>query len=100
MLCERNEKNLSVIAVVGIEWEVWARQLLLDRVVYNSDEVMNFFQKKVWVTVLDDFDACHGVLNKMVQSLTKKVVHYSNVEAVIRKLQESVKGETLLLVCT
>lgn len=95
LLCENNEKDhLSVIAVVGLGG---LGKTTLARLVYKSDEVMSFFQKKIWVTISDDFDVIR-VLNEMVQSLTGTNPLFSNQEAAIKKLQENIKGETFLLV--
>ncbi|XP_027172182.1 putative disease resistance protein RGA3 [Coffea eugenioides] len=55
------------------------------------------FDKKIWVCVSDDFKV-KRLLNEMLQSLEGKSADTTNTEALVRKLQENLKGKSYLLV--
>ncbi|CDP14809.1 unnamed protein product [Coffea canephora] len=69
----------------------------LARMVLKNESVTKYFDEKIWVCVSDDFKV-DRLLNEMLQSLGKKDAKTTNKEALVRKLQENLKGKSYLLV--
>ncbi|WOH09386.1 hypothetical protein DCAR_0728843 [Daucus carota subsp. sativus] len=84
----------KIIAVVGMGGQ---GKTTLARMVYNKDDVINKFPKRMWVTVSDDFDFMK-ILNQMVVSLTSRPSTLENIEGLINYLQKKLKGVRFLLV--
>nr|XP_017217285.1 PREDICTED: putative disease resistance protein RGA3 [Daucus carota subsp. sativus] len=93
-VCKNHEQDLQVIAVVGMGGQ---GKTTLARMVYNKDDVINKFPKRMWVTVSDDFDFMK-ILNQMVVSLTSRPSTLENIEGLINYLQKKLKGVRFLLV--
>ncbi|KAK1364473.1 putative disease resistance protein RGA3 [Heracleum sosnowskyi] len=93
-VCKNHEQDLQVIAVVGMGGQ---GKTTLARIVYNREDVIKVFPKRMWVTVSDDFDFMK-ILNQMVVSLTSTTSMLENTEGLIKNLQKFLKGKKFLLV--
>nr|XP_027127550.1 putative disease resistance protein RGA3 isoform X3 [Coffea arabica]XP_027127552.1 putative disease resistance protein RGA3 isoform X3 [Coffea arabica] len=88
------KKDLPVISIVGMGGQ---GKTTLAQMVLKNDSVMKHFDKKIWVCVSDDFKV-KRLLNEMLQSLERKSADTTNTEALVRKLEENLKGKSYLLV--
>ncbi|KAL3498849.1 hypothetical protein ACH5RR_041581 [Cinchona calisaya] len=86
--------DLPVITIVGMAGQ---GKTTLAQLVYNNDEVVRHFEKRIWICVSDDFKV-ERLLNEMLQSLTGNKVEMTNREALVNKLQENLKEKRYLLV--
>ncbi|KAL8119167.1 putative disease resistance protein RGA4 [Apium graveolens] len=93
-VCKNHEQDLQVIAVVGMGGQ---GKTTLARMVYNKEDVIKMFPKRMWVTVSDDFDFMK-ILNQMVVSLTSTTSMLENTEGLIKNLQKYLMGKKFLLV--
>ncbi|XP_074334424.1 putative disease resistance protein RGA1 [Apium graveolens] len=93
-LCKNHEEELPIIALVGMGGQ---GKTTLARMVYNSDDVMKMFPKRMWVTGSDDFDFMK-ILNQMAVSLTSTASVLESTEGLINFLQKFLKGVKFLLV--
>ncbi|CDP15916.1 unnamed protein product [Coffea canephora] len=88
------EKDLPVISIVGMGGQ---GKTTLAQMVLKNDRVVKHFDNTIWVCVSDDFKV-ERLLNEMLQSLEGKSADTTNTEALVRKLQENLKGKSYLLV--
>nr|XP_027060972.1 putative disease resistance protein RGA3 [Coffea arabica] len=88
------KKDLPVISIVGMGGQ---GKTTLAQMVLKNDSVVKHFDKTIWVCVSDDFKV-ERLLNEMLQSLEGKSADTTNTEALVRKLQENLKGKSCLLV--
>ncbi|XP_027063770.1 putative disease resistance protein RGA3 [Coffea arabica] len=88
------KKDLPVISIVGMGGQ---GKTTLAQLVLKDDSVVKHFDKTIWVCVSDDFKVGR-LLNKMLQSLEGKNAEMTNTEALVRQLQEKLKGKSYLLV--
>ncbi|CDP14811.1 unnamed protein product [Coffea canephora] len=88
------KKDLPVISIVGMGGQ---GKTTLAQLVLKNESVTKHFDKKIWVCVSDDFKV-ERLLNEMLQSLGEKNAETTNKEALVRKLQENLKGKSCLLV--
>ncbi|KAK1393988.1 putative disease resistance protein RGA3 [Heracleum sosnowskyi] len=94
IVCKNNEQDLHVVAIVGMGGQ---GKTTLARMVFNSDDVINMFQKRMWITISDDFDLIK-ILNEMVESLNSTKSQLKNSHGLVNELQKRLKGEKFLLV--
>ncbi|KMT00232.1 hypothetical protein BVRB_1g020450 [Beta vulgaris subsp. vulgaris] len=97
MICNTTnmEGDLSTIAILGIGG---LGKTTLARRLYEHEEVDGHFgEKKVWICVSETFHI-ERLLKEMLESLTSRRIDLSNTGAIIKKLQEELKGMKFLLV--
>ncbi|XP_027172114.1 putative disease resistance protein RGA3 [Coffea eugenioides] len=94
LISSHYKKDLPVISIVGMGGQ---GKTTLAQLVLKNDSVAKHFDKKIWVCVSDDFRV-ERLLNEMLQSLEGKSAETTNKEALVRKLQENLKGKSCLLV--
>ncbi|KAK3014475.1 hypothetical protein RJ639_008204, partial [Escallonia herrerae] len=87
-------KSLSVITIVGMPGQ---GKTTLAKLIYQNEKVVGHFDKKIWVSVSDDFD-CNRILSEMVQSVTQTNPLFSNIEGILKLLQEHLNGKKYLLI--
>ncbi|KAK2975499.1 hypothetical protein RJ640_005238 [Escallonia rubra] len=87
-------KSLSVITIVGMPGQ---GKTTLAKLIYHNEKVVGHFDKKIWVSVSDDFD-CNRILSEMVQSVTQTNPQLSNIEGILKLLQEHLNGKKYLLI--
>ncbi|KAL3498853.1 hypothetical protein ACH5RR_041585 [Cinchona calisaya] len=88
------KSDLPVIAIVGMAGQ---GKTTLAQLVYNNDEVVRHFEKRIWICVSDNFKV-ERLLNEMLESLTRNKVEMTNTETLVNKLQENLKEKRYLLV--
>ncbi|CAL5348108.1 unnamed protein product [Camellia sinensis] len=87
--------DLPVIAIVGMGG---AGKTTLAQLVYKHDEVVKTFgEQRMWICVSDDFKV-ERLLNEMVECLTGNKCETQNVQGIVKKLGEKLKGKKYLLV--
>ncbi|KAM1309090.1 hypothetical protein ACFX2H_005817 [Malus domestica] len=70
----------------------------LAKSVYNQDSIRKFFEKRIWVCVSNTFDVTL-ILRRMLESLIlTKAPSKGNQDAILKKLQEELKGKRYLLI--
>ena len=86
------------IEVVGSQWvwEVWEKQPLLNAF-YNDNEVQDHFDLTAWAWVSDDFDVFR-LTKKIVESLTMKDCHNTNLDVLRVELKNNLRDKKFLLV--
>ncbi|XP_054780808.1 putative disease resistance protein RGA1 [Prosopis cineraria] len=87
-------QNVSPIAVVGFGG---LGKTALAQLVYNDDEVKEFFNKTIWVCVSDDFTVRTLVRNILESSIGQKADD-QQLELLQDKLQKDLNGKKYLLV--
>ncbi|XP_058181088.1 disease resistance protein RGA2-like [Rhododendron vialii] len=91
----RDSDMEDVIAIVGM---AGLGKTTLAQLVYKHEEVVrNFGAERMWICVSDNFKF-ETLLNEMVESLTKTKSDLQNIEAIVQKLGEKLKGKKYLLV--
>ncbi|XP_021740139.1 putative disease resistance protein RGA1 [Chenopodium quinoa] len=98
MICSSSPGNnsnsgLCVKAIVGIGG---LGKTTLARRLYNNDQIIGHFAKRIWISMSEDFDA-KRVLKEMVECPTKKA-YLTRTHAIINQLQEEIKSSKFLLV--
>ncbi|KAL8171600.1 hypothetical protein V2J09_023404 [Rumex salicifolius] len=69
----------------------------LTRKIYDNETVIQYYKKKTWIFVSQDFGLVR-ILDEMLQSLTGDKQNLSNIEAMEKKLQDCLDAERDLLV--
>ncbi|CAN6564483.1 unnamed protein product [Malus baccata var. baccata] len=89
---KNQEKNLSVMAVVGMGG---LGKTTLAKSIFNDDAIGGHFQEKMWVCVSNPFDV-NSILNRMLESL--KLAGFTSQEASLNNLKERLKGKRYMLI--
>ncbi|KAL1809334.1 hypothetical protein ACET3Z_026324 [Daucus carota] len=93
-VCKKHEEDLQVVVVAGMGGQ---GKTTLARMVFNSNDTIHNFSKRIWITVSDDFDYIK-ILNEMIESLTSKNLGLTNPQGLTNKLQKSLKGKRFILI--
>ncbi|KAK2971861.1 hypothetical protein RJ640_000878 [Escallonia rubra] len=94
LLMPNNENGLPVISIVGMGGQ---GKTTLAKQIYKNDKVVRHFDERIWVSVSDDFED-KRILNEMVQSLKQINPQLSNMEGILKILQERLKEKKYLVV--
>ncbi|KAK9997547.1 hypothetical protein SO802_022233 [Lithocarpus litseifolius] len=84
----------SVIPIVGM---AGLGKTTLAKLVYNHELVRNYFDKKIWVCVSDDFDN-EKILRGILESLTGNPSQSESKNAILRNLQKELQEKRYLLI--
>ena len=87
-------QQLSVIPMVGM---AGLGKTTLAKLVYNHELVKNYFDKKIWICVSDDFDD-KRILRRILESLTGNPSQLESKDAILQNLQEELQGKRYLLI--
>ena len=87
-------QQLSVIPIVGM---AGLGKTTLAKLVYNHELVKNYFDKKIWVCVSDDFDD-KRILRGILESLTGNPSQLESKDAILQNLQKELQGKRYLLI--
>ncbi|XP_074279380.1 putative disease resistance protein RGA3 isoform X4 [Silene latifolia] len=88
------EAHISTVAIRGIGG---LGKTTFARCLYDSKDIEAHFEKKLWITVSDNFTILR-ILNEMLEYVTSNKGNLSNIDAIINKLQENLKNKKYLLV--
>ncbi|XP_026421676.1 putative disease resistance protein RGA3 isoform X2 [Papaver somniferum] len=87
-------ENVSVVSIVGMGG---IGKTTLAQLVYKDNSVERSFMPRAWVCISDDFDVIL-ILRNILESLTGTKCEMSNVDVLVRKVHEKIKGKKYLLV--
>ncbi|XP_030962972.1 putative disease resistance RPP13-like protein 1 isoform X2 [Quercus lobata] len=91
---ESSNPPLSVIPIHGMGG---MGKTTLAQLVYNDDEVSNYFDVKAWGCVSEDFDIVK-VTREILQSVTFESCNDNNLDLLQRKLKDKLSNQKFLLV--
>ncbi|XP_050284610.1 putative disease resistance RPP13-like protein 1 isoform X2 [Quercus robur] len=91
---ESSNAPLSVIPILGMGG---LGKTTLAQLVYNDDEVSNYFDVKAWGCVSEDFDIVK-VTREILQSVTFESCNDNNLDLLQRKLKDKLSNQKFLLV--
>ncbi|XP_074279381.1 putative disease resistance protein RGA3 [Silene latifolia] len=95
MCSPSNEEALiSTVAILGLGG---LGKTTFARCLYDSKDIDAHFEKKLWISVSDNF-SIPRILNEMLEYVTSSKGDLSNIDAIINKLQENLKNKKYLLV--
>ncbi|KAM7465053.1 hypothetical protein LguiB_012615 [Lonicera macranthoides] len=94
LLASNVQESLPVISIVGMRGQ---GKTTLARLVYNDKRVVSHFDKRIWVTMSDDFEVIR-LLNEMLKSLTGTTSRVSDMEAISQTLESKLGRKKYLLV--
>ncbi|CAN6564474.1 unnamed protein product [Malus baccata var. baccata] len=94
LISKNQEKNISVMAVVGIGG---LGKTTLAKSIFNDDAIRTPFVEKMWVCVSDTFEV-NSILNRMLESLDPKKTGLTTREALLKELTEKLKDKRYILI--
>ncbi|CAN6699358.1 unnamed protein product [Malus baccata var. baccata] len=94
LISKNQEKNLSVMAVVGIGG---LGKTTLAKSIFNDDAIRTPFVEKMWVCVSDTSDV-NSILNRMLESLDPNKTGLTTREALLKELTEKLKDKRYILI--
>ncbi|CAN6564470.1 unnamed protein product [Malus baccata var. baccata] len=94
LMSKNQEKNLSVMAVVGIGG---LGKTTLAKSIFNHDDIRTPFVEKIWVCVSDTFEV-NSILNRMLESLDSTKAGLTAREALLKELTEKLKDKRYILI--
>ncbi|KAI5341999.1 hypothetical protein L3X38_009874 [Prunus dulcis] len=92
---EHNNVNFHVVAIVGMAG--LGKTTLAQFAFNNNSDVMKEFEKKVWVSVSDDFDVVR-LTKAILESVTSKPVKVEEFSKMQHDLNEQLRGKKFLIV--
>ncbi|XP_026432134.1 putative disease resistance protein RGA3 isoform X2 [Papaver somniferum] len=88
-------EKISVVSIVGMGG---VGKTTLAKFVYEDDSVVRSFELRGWILISEKFDV-FVTLRKILESITgKKCDDFSNVNVLVRKVQEEICGKKYLFV--
>ncbi|XP_031269772.1 putative disease resistance protein RGA1 [Pistacia vera] len=94
LFCESSEQGLQIISLVGMGG---IGKTTLAQLAYNDNEVINNFNKRIWVCVSDPFDEFR-VAKAILEALEGTHSNLAEFNSLIEKIYESIKDKKFLLV--
>ncbi|TQD75465.1 hypothetical protein C1H46_039001 [Malus baccata] len=94
LMSKNQEKNLSVMAIVGIGG---LGKTTLAKSIFNDDAIREPFVEKMWVCVSDTYDV-NSILNRMLESLKSDRTGLTSRQALLDDLTERLTDKTYILI--
>ncbi|KAM2407538.1 hypothetical protein ACFX1X_026704 [Malus domestica] len=94
LMSKNQEKNLSVMAVVGIGG---LGKTTLAKSIFNHDAIRTPFVEKMWVCVSDTFEV-NSILNRLLESLNSNRTGLTSREALLNDLKQRLTGKRYILI--
>ncbi|XP_050119717.1 putative disease resistance protein RGA3 isoform X2 [Malus sylvestris] len=94
LMSKNQEKNLSVMAVVGIGG---LGKTTLAKSIFNHDDIRTPFVEKMWVCVSDTFEV-NSILNRLLESLNSNRTGLTSREALLNDLKQRLTGKRYILI--
>lgn len=91
---KNQEKGMNVVSIVGMGG---IGKTTLAQLVYNSSEVCEHFDRRIWVCVSDLFDEVR-IAKAILEDIEGSAPYLFELETVVRKIRNYVEGEKFLLV--
>ncbi|XP_074315680.1 putative disease resistance protein RGA3 [Silene latifolia] len=88
------ETHISTVAILGLGG---LGKTTFARCLYDNKEIGAHFEKRLWITVSDNFSILR-ILKEMLEYVPSNKGNLSNIDAIINKLQENLKNKKYLLV--
>ncbi|XP_022764735.1 putative disease resistance RPP13-like protein 1 [Durio zibethinus] len=89
-----SDDGVSVIPIIGMGG---IGKTTLTQLVYNDDDIKNYFDLKAWVCVSEDFDVVK-VTKTILQSITSETCDLNGLNLLQAKLKEKLSKKKFLLV--
>lgn len=97
LLLENELGDIHTPSVISIEGMGGIGKTTLAQLVYNDDEIARNFDMKIWVSVSIQYDVLR-IMKSILEFLTERVVHFSDLNHIQGKLQAAFEGRRFLLV--
>ena len=88
------KENVSVLPIVGIGG---LGKTAVAKLVFNDEEIKNYFELKLWVCVSDNFDV-KIIVEKMIECIKNKKPKDLEMNTLVNDLQKEINGKRYLLV--
>ncbi|XP_026457982.1 putative disease resistance protein RGA3 [Papaver somniferum] len=89
-----SQEKISVISIVGMGG---LGKTTLAQMVYKDNSIERSFEPRAWVCISEHFDI-FLILRKILESITENRCEVSNVDVLVRKVHEEIRGMKYLLV--
>ncbi|GMJ08826.1 hypothetical protein like AT3G14470 [Hibiscus trionum] len=94
LLGSTTRQSLSLVSILGMGG---LGKTTLAKLVCSNENVKNYFKKRMWVDVSENFDV-QKILHGVLESLTGRTCDMKNTSAILEKIQKELKGKPYLLV--
>lgn len=94
VFCEDQEKGINVISIVGLGG---IGKTTLAQSVFKCDEVVNHFDRTMWVCASDPFDEVR-IAKAILEVIEGSAPYLFELETLVTKIRNYVEGERFLLV--
>ncbi|EHA8586361.1 disease resistance protein RGA2-like [Cocos nucifera] len=94
LVSQSGSKSAAVVPIWGIGG---LGKTTLAQMVYHDMTVVQHFDKRIWVCVLDDFDV-PKIVKAIIESVTKRKCKVSDMDPLKEELREILKSKRFLLV--
>ncbi|KAK4591723.1 hypothetical protein RGQ29_016240 [Quercus rubra] len=88
------KENVSVLPIVGIGG---LGKTAVAKLVFNDEEIKNYFELKLWVCVSDNFDV-KIIVEKIIECIKNKKPKDLEMNTLVNDLQKEINGKRYLLV--
>ncbi|KAJ4718000.1 Disease resistance protein [Melia azedarach] len=96
LLCESSEEQ-KIVHVISIAGMGGIGKTTLAQLVYNDVEVVNNFEKRIWVSVSDPFDELR-IAKAIIEALQGVACNLVELESLLQYIHGSIAGKKFLLV--